>query len=70
MTAEIIKLHSGDVAIECPICGSQLFYVCLEDDCETVSKYECGGVVIDEDGLQRECEYCIELEDEIELELE
>ena len=66
MSADVIKVF-GDKCVECPLCGSQLFYVMLCDDLESVDRLECGGF----DNHGKPCPYQLPFEDEeIELTLE
>ena len=53
--AEIIKLHDADMCVECPECGSQLFYAILEDDLVSLARLECGGFDVNGD----ECDYAL-----------
>lgn len=58
--AEIIKLHDKDWCVECPQCGSQLFYTILMEDLETVDRIECGGFDIHGEP----CTYAIKFDDD------
>ena len=67
--ANVIKLYNSDMCVECPQCGSQLFYAILEDDLVSLARLECGGFDINGD----ECDYALMFDiddEEIELTLE
>lgn len=57
--AELIKLDRS-FCVQCPLCDSQIHYVILQDDLETVDRIECGGY--DEHG--EPCSYSIKFEDD------
>ena len=47
LMGKVIKLYEENMALVCPDCGSQLWYIIFNADCSKVEKLECGGILPD-----------------------